>query len=219
MSTSEKTARELLGQTIRKHREDLGFTQQTLADAVNSYTGGNWLKTTVSKVEAGQRALSFEEAVAISNYSRLPIQELMDAYVPRKIDDLWDECVRRFASLGDKAEYVMDDFWALVPLLTELHEGMKDDGERFPPKLDRKTLVKGVGEMITFVDRAIRALEIVSGDASWYGHLAPMYSRDPNISTWENTRKMQKEIEKEIEERLARLNKSIDELELRDADG
>ncbi|MCH6197521.1 helix-turn-helix domain-containing protein [Corynebacterium mastitidis] len=213
MATPEKTPRELLGQTIKKHREGLGITQQTLADAVNSHTGGNWLKTTVSKVEAGQRALSFEEAVAISNYSKLPIQELMDTYVPRTTGELWDECVRRFSGLGEKAQYVMDDFWALVPLLKDLHEDFEDSSQALPYWLDRGTLSKGVGEMLTFVDRAIRALEIVSGDADWYGKLAPLHSRDPNLSTWENARKM----EKEFKERLARIDEGINELERRDS--
>lgn len=185
-------------------------TQQGLATAVNSYTGGNWLKTTVSKVEAGRRGLSLEEAIAVSGYLHISVQEIMNTYVPRTATEMWDECTRRFSRISDAGFSMIEDLGALHLLLEELQHEIKNGDPIMPRTIDRATIAKGVGEMMNFTDRAIRALETVSGNAHWYGNLASLSSHDYNLSTWENIKKHEEEV-------FAQLDLRIKELERRDS--
>lgn len=53
------------GAAIRKKREELGWSQQELAEALKD-AGVSWHQTTVAKVERGERPLKMTEAVAVA---------------------------------------------------------------------------------------------------------------------------------------------------------
>jgi transcriptional regulator with XRE-family HTH domain len=75
-SPSEPTP---LGQYLRNARDRIGLTQQQLADQATLQLGERVTKNMVTKVEGGNRELSFREAVALCDVLGLDISEASDA--------------------------------------------------------------------------------------------------------------------------------------------
>lgn len=59
-------------------RKALGLSQQEVADHLSSL-GHAWHQVTVHKVEAGRRPLRFDEAVSLSDFLGIPLDERVPA--------------------------------------------------------------------------------------------------------------------------------------------
>lgn len=53
---------ELSGEAIQRRREDMGLTQEELANAMNRVDDHDWSRSVVSRVENGHRPLTYPEA-------------------------------------------------------------------------------------------------------------------------------------------------------------
>jgi len=73
-----------VGSVIRQLREDRGWSQFALTDAINKRTTAKWHKNTLSKVETGQRGLGFEEASVVADVLGVTLDELRDGSPDRE---------------------------------------------------------------------------------------------------------------------------------------
>ena len=67
----------LFGQNVRKEREYLGLSQQTLAEHLDAFYGLTWHQTTVGKTETGARPAKLHEAVAIADALGRSVSDLL----------------------------------------------------------------------------------------------------------------------------------------------
>jgi transcriptional regulator with XRE-family HTH domain len=65
-TTPGQTVSEILAERVRSVRERRHWTQQELADRLQSFDGTQWKQPTIAKVESGKREVTVEELVALA---------------------------------------------------------------------------------------------------------------------------------------------------------
>lgn len=73
-------SRKQIGSRLRKAREELGFTQRDVAEAMEMH------RPTITEIEAGRRAVSTEELYRFSSLFVLPIHALLGEAAPKSSD-------------------------------------------------------------------------------------------------------------------------------------
>lgn len=86
----------LLAQAVRRRREELGLTQHEVAEAASAAPGVNLTFTTLSRIEAGSRAVRYAEAVALADVLNFPLPGI------HKADESPEEVRRRYLDLSTR---------------------------------------------------------------------------------------------------------------------
>jgi transcriptional regulator with XRE-family HTH domain len=91
MGEEVRTLDEVVGANVRARRTGLGLKQSDLAETLDAVLGG-WSGPVVSRLEAGRRATSVSELVALAGALHATLYELLD---PLAVGDdrpinLWD---------------------------------------------------------------------------------------------------------------------------------
>ncbi|MEU3000222.1 helix-turn-helix transcriptional regulator [Streptomyces sp. NPDC006995] len=77
-ATRAESAARLVAQQVREARTEIGWSQQSLAEAMGAY-GFAWRQTTVAKVEAADRPVLFTEVLALSHILARPVDYFFEA--------------------------------------------------------------------------------------------------------------------------------------------
>ena len=103
------------GRRLRQLREEVGSSQQAIADTVNDRLALRWHQTTVAKTEAGQRPIRLREADALAGVFGFTLAEVLTQLDDSDAGFFADELARRaalfeldaiIASLQERAEHL-----------------------------------------------------------------------------------------------------------------
>lgn len=149
----EETSNQRIGRNVRRLRELKGMSQAELAEGISRQGIPGFHPQTITKIEAGNRSLKFDEAVAMCQVLEVTAEELNkvgDAYVRRNalataIEDLAGasiDAVEALAAFLAQADYLQD-------LVTKAHA--QGDIKR-----DFLRVIEGHMSMTTSVDDIVR---------------------------------------------------------------
>lgn len=104
---------EVIGRRLHDLREQAGWTQQQLADAMRA-TGSKMHRSTIGKIEAGERAVSIGEAAQFAKVLGVPLTELLTKQHGRlvpaqlKVASL-EHRASEYSRQRDEAQILLDD--------------------------------------------------------------------------------------------------------------
>lgn len=116
-----------VGTVVRDWRKFNELTQEELASAVGSLTGTPMHKTAISKIEAGQRPLSFAEAVAISTMLTVPLKDLAHPLQPVSVFQKWDRTIKTYGEMSSTLDELHGDARLVIKDLEALLEIVESD--------------------------------------------------------------------------------------------
>lgn len=173
-----------VGAVVRDWRKYNDLTQEDLAAAVGSLTGTPMHKTAISKIEAGQRSMSFAEAVAISKMLTVPLKDLAHPLQPVDVFQRWDRAIASFGDMARRVEDLVEDVQLTYDDVRVVQEYVTaDDSRRGTLAYRREQLKALLPELLEHTRTAIGHLEAVEYRFMDYANLNSMTGVDPDKAT------------------------------------
>lgn len=114
-----------IGSMIRAAREKRRYSQVDLATALNDRTGGNYMNTTVGKIERGERSVSLNEGVHLADILGIPFDDFFNAIRPPTPESDLKRLLNLERAVVDLLETT------LIPQWAELGVKLRDFADRF----------------------------------------------------------------------------------------
>lgn len=170
MSNRERsTPDERVGDIIRSVRNDADLTQGELAELMSAITGTSLHKTTISKIEAGQRPLSFVEAAAVSFLLPVPLSELAHPLRPAGVIQKWERALASFEDFSRQLSHIGAECDLTAEDLSDVEEYVDDDASKRGPLAEkRERLQELVPAMNKFAMDTTAQIYKLAGEFSKY---------------------------------------------------